>query len=76
MNQMAAPKTGFSRRGFMIGIAGLTFAVAVGRRKIWRSAATEAPDSAPERRSIHGSASPPTARYRSWHRRPKWGRDR
>ena len=28
MNQMACPKTGFSRRGFMIGIAGLTFPVA------------------------------------------------
>src|SRR6202045_1167185 len=43
MNQMACPKTGFSRRGFMIGIAGLTFAVAVGRERFAR-AATEAPD--------------------------------
>jgi hypothetical protein len=33
MNQMACPKTGLSRRGFMIGIAGLTFAVAAGREK-------------------------------------------
>ena len=31
MNQMSFLKTGFSRRGFMIGIAGLTFAVADGR---------------------------------------------
>src|ERR1700758_4546004 len=43
MNQMACSKTGFSRRGFMIGIAGLTFAVAVGRRR-FAQAATEAPD--------------------------------
>src|SRR5580693_2815838 len=43
MNQMACPKTGFSRRGFMIGIAGLTFAVAVGRERFGH-AATEAPD--------------------------------
>ena len=35
--------TGFSRRGFMIGIAGLTFAVAVGRERLGH-AATEAPD--------------------------------
>jgi isoquinoline 1-oxidoreductase subunit beta len=42
MNQMACPKTGFSRRGFMIGIAGLTFAVAVGRERFGH-AATEAP---------------------------------
>jgi isoquinoline 1-oxidoreductase subunit beta len=45
MNQMACPKTGFSRRGFMIGIAGLTFAVAVGRER-FAHAATEAPDRA------------------------------
>jgi isoquinoline 1-oxidoreductase subunit beta len=44
MNQMACPKTGFSRRGFMIGIAGLTFAVTVGSEKSG-SAATEAPES-------------------------------
>src|SRR6201998_4791980 len=43
MNQMACPKTGVSRRGFMIGIAGLTFAVAVGRDRFGH-AATEAPD--------------------------------
>src|SRR6202045_4795071 len=43
MNQMTCPKTGFSRRGFMIGIAGLTFAVAVGRERFGH-AATEAPD--------------------------------
>jgi isoquinoline 1-oxidoreductase subunit beta len=43
MNQMAYPKTGFSRRGFMIGIAGLTFGVAVGRER-FAHAATEAPD--------------------------------
>src|ERR1700742_3364849 len=42
-NQMAFPKTGSSRRGFMIGIAGLTFAVAVGAERSGR-AATEAPD--------------------------------
>src|ERR1700731_3065598 len=42
MNQMACPKTRFSRRGFMIGIAGLTFAVAVGRER-FGLAATEAP---------------------------------
>src|ERR1700721_3504816 len=42
MNQMACPKTGFSRRGFMVGIAGLTFAVAVGRER-FAQAATEAP---------------------------------
>src|ERR1700735_5134459 len=43
MNQMFSPKTGFSRRGFMIGIAGLSFAVAVGREG-FGYAATEAPD--------------------------------
>ena len=43
MNQMACPKTGFSRRGFMIGIAGLTFAVVVGHERFGH-AATEAPD--------------------------------
>src|SRR5271165_6062000 len=41
--QMACPKTGFSRRGFMIGIAGLTFAVAIGHER-FAHAATEAPD--------------------------------
>src|ERR1700759_4589686 len=40
---MSCPKTGFSRRGFMIGIAGLTFAVAVGHERSGH-AATEAPD--------------------------------
>ena len=45
MNQMAYPKTGFSRRGFMIGVAGLTFAVAVGRDR-HAHAATDAPDAA------------------------------
>src|SRR6202046_3267352 len=43
MNPMAWPKTGFSRRRFMIGIAGLSFAVAVGREG-FGYAATEAPD--------------------------------
>src|ERR1700728_2577872 len=43
MSQMAYPKTAISRRGFMIGIAGLTFAVAVGREG-FGYAATEAPD--------------------------------
>ena len=43
MNQIARPKSAFSRRGFMIGIAGLTFAVAAGREKFGH-AATEAPD--------------------------------
>src|ERR1700761_9310709 len=43
MNHMGCPKTGFSRRGFMIGIAGMTFAVAVGRER-FGYAATEAPD--------------------------------
>src|ERR1700722_18027819 len=43
MSQMAYPKTGVSRRGFMIGIAGLTFAVAVGREGVGL-AATQAPD--------------------------------
>src|SRR5271167_2459276 len=43
MNQLACPKTGLSRRGFMIGIAGLTFAVAVGGERFGH-AATEAPD--------------------------------
>jgi isoquinoline 1-oxidoreductase subunit beta len=42
-NQRARPKTGFSRRGFMIGIAGLTFAAAVGPETSG-SAATQAPD--------------------------------
>src|SRR6202046_824378 len=40
---MSCPKTGPSRRGFMIGIAGLSFAVAVGREG-FGYAATEAPD--------------------------------
>ena len=35
MNQMSGGKTGPSRRGFMIGIAGLTFAVAVGHEGFW-----------------------------------------
>jgi isoquinoline 1-oxidoreductase subunit beta len=43
MNQISCPKTEFSRRGFMIGIAGLTFAVAVGHERFGH-AATEAPD--------------------------------
>src|SRR5246500_4291446 len=43
MSQMAYPKTGFSRRGFMTGIAGLTFAIAAGEAR-FVSAATEAPD--------------------------------
>ena len=40
---MSCQKPGFSRRGFMIGIAGLTFAVAVGRER-FGDAATEASD--------------------------------
>src|ERR1700739_1817923 len=43
MNHMGCPKTGLSRRGFMIGIAGLTFAVEVGHERFGH-AATEAPD--------------------------------
>src|ERR1700722_17157756 len=43
MNQMSSPKTGVSRRGFMVGIVGLTFAVAVGHERFGH-AATEAPD--------------------------------
>jgi isoquinoline 1-oxidoreductase subunit beta len=43
MSQMSYPKTGFSRRGFMIGIGGLTFAVTVGRER-YGHAATDAPD--------------------------------
>src|ERR1700733_15135329 len=43
MNQIAYPKTGISRRGFMVGIAGLTFAVAVGHERSGH-AATEASD--------------------------------
>src|ERR1700726_261747 len=39
MNQISCPKTGFSRRGFMIGIAGLTFAVAVGHERSGHAAA-------------------------------------
>src|ERR1700722_5427348 len=42
-SQLACPKTGFSRRGFMIGIAGLTFAVATGPESFGQPA-TEAPD--------------------------------
>src|SRR6201996_4686727 len=41
MNRTACPKTGLSRRGFMIGAAGLTFAVTVGREGL-AYAATEA----------------------------------
>src|SRR3984957_4549317 len=43
MSQIAYSKTGVSRRGFMIGIAGLTFAVAAGPER-FAHAATEAPD--------------------------------
>src|SRR5246500_5811778 len=43
MNQMSSPKSSLSRRGFMVGIAGLTFAVAVGHERFGH-AATEAPD--------------------------------
>src|SRR3984957_2154287 len=43
MIQISYQKTGISRRGFMVGIAGLTFAVAVGRERFGH-AATEAPD--------------------------------
>src|SRR5580704_13947100 len=45
MNEMSWQKTGFSRRGFMIGIAGMTFAIAAGEEK-FGNAATEAPDAA------------------------------
>src|ERR1700724_4017689 len=43
MNQMSYQKNGISRRGFMIGNGGLTFAVGVGHERFGR-AATEAPD--------------------------------
>src|SRR6202011_5484387 len=42
MNQMSYQKTGISRRGFMVGIAGLTFAVAIEPER-FAQAATEAP---------------------------------
>ena len=41
MNKISRPNAGFSRRGFMIGIAGLTFAIATGESRL-ASAATEA----------------------------------
>ena len=41
MNQMPYQETALSRRGFMIGIAGLTFAVAIGPGR-FAHAATEA----------------------------------
>src|ERR1700731_634109 len=43
MNQMSCPKIGPSRRGFMIGIAGLTFAVAIEPERFGHPA-TKAPD--------------------------------
>src|SRR5580704_13412069 len=43
MNQISCQKTAISRRGFMVGIAGLTFAVAVGPERSG-TAATEAPE--------------------------------
>src|ERR1700723_1759122 len=43
MNRMSRPKTGFSRRGFMTGIAGMTFAIAAGEAR-FVSAATQTPD--------------------------------
>jgi isoquinoline 1-oxidoreductase subunit beta len=43
MNQISLPKTGLSRRGFMIGIAGMTFAIAAGE-EWFANAASEAPD--------------------------------
>jgi hypothetical protein len=45
MSQMSWPNTGVSRRGFMIGIAGLTFAMAAGEER-FGNAATEAPEAA------------------------------
>src|SRR6201993_310176 len=45
MNRMSRPNTGFSRRGFMTGIAGMTFAIAAGEAR-FVSAATLAPDRA------------------------------
>jgi isoquinoline 1-oxidoreductase subunit beta len=45
MNQTACQKTEFSRRGFMIGAAGMTFAVAA-EGGGFGDAATEAPDAA------------------------------
>jgi isoquinoline 1-oxidoreductase beta subunit len=45
MNQMSCPRTGFSRRGFMIGIAGMTFAIVAGE-EWFANAATEAPGAA------------------------------
>jgi len=41
MNKISRPNAGFSRRGFMIGIAGITFAIATGESRL-ASAATEA----------------------------------
>src|ERR1700739_2474754 len=43
MNPMSGLKNGSSRRGFMVGIAGLTFAVAFGPERTGR-AATNAPE--------------------------------
>jgi isoquinoline 1-oxidoreductase subunit beta len=43
MNEMSWPKTSLSRRGFMIGIAGLTFAVTAGEGRFGK-AASEAPE--------------------------------
>jgi len=45
MNEMSWPKTSFSRRGFMTGIAGMTFAIAAGQGR-FGNAASEAPDAA------------------------------
>jgi isoquinoline 1-oxidoreductase subunit beta len=42
---MSRPNAGLSRRGFMIGIAGMTFAIAAGEARFIR-AATEAPERA------------------------------
>ncbi|HTW71759.1 MAG TPA: molybdopterin cofactor-binding domain-containing protein [Acetobacteraceae bacterium] len=45
MNKISRPGVGVSRRGFMIGIAGMTFAIAAGEPRVG-SAAIEAPDRA------------------------------
>src|SRR5246500_5345967 len=45
MNRMSRPNTGFLRRGFMTGIAGMTFAIAAGEAR-FVSAAPQAPDRA------------------------------
>jgi isoquinoline 1-oxidoreductase beta subunit len=45
MSQMSCPKIGLSRRSFMIGVSGMTFAIAAGEER-FGNAATEAPGAA------------------------------